>query len=350
MTQLKDFLKDSTEYPLVSAASLVNFCDVIGEYGIDGEQLLRRHQLHPNFIRLPNAQVRYDRLVSLLDESSLITQCPHFGLLLGEKIPVESIDLILLSSHSDTFGDALITLDKYQRIFGKGFTFEVGADGDSACWKYFHDDYLGGDLRALSDLAFTAMLAVLRFLLGDKLEVDKVTLDVPKPEDTTCYGAMLSTEYSFGEEYISLSFPKSLLGLPLSGNQRMRDIMIDYIDTQVVDDRKDLVGQVAHLINVLLPSGRCCIENVADVLGMHRRTLQKKLNALDITFKDILRDKREKKALYLLSRTELGVQDIADSLGYSEAANFLHAFKRWLGQSPSSWRKSQLQENILNVA
>jgi len=43
-------------------------------------------------------------------------------------------------------------------------------------------------------------------------------------------------------------------------------------------------------------------------------------------------------ALRYLSRSELTIEAIADRLGYSDAANFRHAFKRWTGQPPSKFR------------
>ncbi len=265
-------------------------------------------------------------------------------------MPVDSIDLVLLSSHSDTFGEAISSVTQYQRLFGKGFTLELRTGDDTSTLNYFHDNCAADDLRALSDLAATAMLSVLRFFLGDRLKVDAMTVDIPEPEDTSFYAKLASGQCVFSGDSISITFPSSLLSLPLQGNKRMRDIMLQHVENQMKTNRQDLVGQVSHLVNVLLPTGRCCIENVADVLGIHRRTLQKKLNAVDITFKDILRSKREEKAIYLLSKTDLGVQDIAVSLGYSETANFLHAFKRWIGRSPASWRKAHLQGLISDAA
>ncbi len=346
MSQVITPPNNSADYPLVSAASLINFCDVVSAYGVDGEAMLRRHQLHPNFVQLPNAQVRYDRLVSLLDEAAVVTSCPYLGLLLGSEMPVDAIDLVLLTSYSDTFGEALASIEKYQRLFGKGFVLEVGRVGDTVSLKYYHDDCAGEKFRSLSDLVVTAMMSILKFFLDDRLEIDSINMDIQEPDDVTCYHKLLSSQLTFGSDCISVSFPASLLALPLRSNKRMPDIILHYVGNQVVANRHGLVGQVSHLINVLLPSGRCCIENVADVLGIHRRTLQKKLCNQGVTFKDILRNKREEKAVYLLTKTELSVQDIAESLGYSDTANFLHAFKRWLGQSPSAWRKARQQGSL----
>ena len=40
-----------------------------------------------------------------------------------------------------------------------------------------------------------------------------------------------------------------------------------------------------------------------------------------------------------LKTTRMTTEDIAEMLGFSEAANFRHAFKRWTGKSPSDFRR-----------
>jgi AraC-like DNA-binding protein len=44
-----------------------------------------------------------------------------------------------------------------------------------------------------------------------------------------------------------------------------------------------------------------------------------------------------------LADSELSVQRIADLCGFSDAQNFPQAFKRWLGVSPTEYRRSQHQ-------
>jgi AraC-like DNA-binding protein len=37
----------------------------------------------------------------------------------------------------------------------------------------------------------------------------------------------------------------------------------------------------------------------------------------------------------------LGVQQVAERLGYSHAANFARAFKAWSGEAPSAYRQAR---------
>jgi AraC-like DNA-binding protein len=45
---------------------------------------------------------------------------------------------------------------------------------------------------------------------------------------------------------------------------------------------------------------------------------------------------------YYLLGTTLSIQDIARALGYSSTASFNHAFNRWHGKNPSSWKSSKM--------
>ena len=52
---------------------------------------------------------------------------------------------------------------------------------------------------------------------------------------------------------------------------------------------------------------------------------------------------RLERAQDLLRSTGMNLSQIADSLGYADAANFTRAFKRWTGLSPSHFRNRELQ-------
>jgi AraC-like DNA-binding protein len=41
-----------------------------------------------------------------------------------------------------------------------------------------------------------------------------------------------------------------------------------------------------------------------------------------------------------LLRSGMSVEEAAARMGYSEPSAFSHAFKRWSGRSPESWRRS----------
>jgi AraC-like DNA-binding protein len=81
------------------------------------------------------------------------------------------------------------------------------------------------------------------------------------------------------------------------------------------------------------------LEQVAQAMHLTPRTLIRKLQREDTAYKLVLENLRREYAQRLLQDARLKVTDVADILGYREAANFTRAFKRWYGVSPASWRR-----------
>ena len=74
---------------------------------------------------------------------------------------------------------------------------------------------------------------------------------------------------------------------------------------------------------------------------MHPRTLRRRLEEEDTSFRAITNDVRATLATGLLAQVGLTVEQVARRLGYAETAAFNHAFSRWFGVAPNEYRRSQ---------
>lgn len=90
----------------------------------------------------------------------------------------------------------------------------------------------------------------------------------------------------------------------------------------------------------MLPSGRASARQVAEMLHLSVRSLQRKLAEKDTGFAQLLEDTRRELARQYVSNTRLSVGEITYLLGFSDPANFTRAFRRWTGQSPSAFRQT----------
>ena len=79
---------------------------------------------------------------------------------------------------------------------------------------------------------------------------------------------------------------------------------------------------------------------VADALLLSPRTLRRRLHGLNTRFCDLMAEVRGEVARRYLIDTSWSVERIAEEVGYSDAANFRQALKRWTGQSPQCYRAS----------
>ena len=69
----------------------------------------------------------------------------------------------------------------------------------------------------------------------------------------------------------------------------------------------------------------------------------RKVKEEGVTFRSLLNEVRFDVARGLLEGTGLSVTQIGLWLGYSEAAAFAHAFRRWAGMGAQEWRASRQQ-------
>ena len=85
--------------------------------------------------------------------------------------------------------------------------------------------------------------------------------------------------------------------------------------------------------------GDCSMDSVAQLLGMHRRTLDRRLQRHGWRYGELLENVQSDLARQLLCDTTMPIQHVAEALRFSNAANFATAFRRWTGVTPSEYRR-----------
>ena len=81
------------------------------------------------------------------------------------------------------------------------------------------------------------------------------------------------------------------------------------------------------------------MHQIAEQMGMHRRTLDRQLQRHGVLYSDLLESVKQDVAQQLLRDTSMQVHQVAESLHFSSAANFATAFRRWTGMTPSEYRR-----------
>jgi AraC-like DNA-binding protein len=98
-------------------------------------------------------------------------------------------------------------------------------------------------------------------------------------------------------------------------------------------------GQLEQAIESVLGRPDLNLSFTAAIIGMSARTLQRRLAEHALPFSRLLQRVRFLNAQRLLSDARMRVGEIATRLGYTDAANFTRAFKRWTGIVPSEFRQ-----------
>jgi AraC-like DNA-binding protein len=101
-----------------------------------------------------------------------------------------------------------------------------------------------------------------------------------------------------------------------------------------------LAEDLRRVLRTELLRGTCSANSIARLFSMHRRTMNRHLNAEGLAFRQVANQIRFEIACELLENTDMTLGQVAAALTYSELSAFTRAFRRWSGRSPSAWRSS----------
>jgi AraC-like DNA-binding protein len=81
------------------------------------------------------------------------------------------------------------------------------------------------------------------------------------------------------------------------------------------------------------------LDDVAAALTLSSRTLRRKLDKEDTSFRAVVEDERKQMAFQLLRESDMKLDELAAHLGYTDTSSFTRAFRRWSDCSPKEYRQ-----------
>lgn len=179
----------------------------------------------------------------------------------------------------------------------------------------------------------------------------EVTFEATPPGPHRRHENVFGCAVSFRQSANRFLFDAAWLdGTPGFGNEVTYASMVSLCD-DLHDRLQNRVGVAGKVRGFLLARlGRSMsLEEAATHIQIPERTLRRKLREEGTSFREIVDQLRAEVAVKYLRDTQMTIDDIAYALGFSETANFRHAFRRWKRASPRDYRQS-LQDERLKVA
>src|SRR3954467_11735569 len=314
---------------------------VLRDLGADPEQVIADGGHDPRIFNGPEHFLSHAAIGRLYQHCAERTNCPHFGLLGGEKASLSSLGLVgMLMKSSDTLGEALRDLEAHLKIINRGAVVKVERHADTVILSYSVYEPGGGEgVAQLSDGALAAALRVICELCGTKLEPSEVLIPRRQPADLEPYRRVFRAPVRFNEEAAALVFPAQWLDMHVSfsdmaAHEALELRLLDMAQTAGVDIR----DQLLRMLRIELVKTKSSSSAMAHRLAIHRRTLNRHLKAEGMGFRTLADEVRFAVARQLLSDTDIPLSQIAAALDFSEPAAFTRGFHRWSGLAPSTWR------------
>lgn len=201
------------------------------------------------------------------------------------------------------------------------------------------------------DMQFAVTATVHRDVFGNGCDPVRALVAQDRPAYGKLYRRYLNCPVEFGAGRNELHYPAAWLNKPpLFANPMTATIMTDVCD-QLLSEMRISSGFIGAVYRELIraPGQFPSAAAIADALHMTSRTLLRKLKVENTSYRQLLADARRMLAIDYLRNTQLGIEDIATALGFTSAAGFRHALKRWTGKNPSDFRPAIQQLDPFNA-
>ena len=319
--------------------------------GFNVQPLFKEAGIKIDLIRLEDARVSPLQLVSLLEQCVALSPDKHFPLVLGDTFAFESLpEFETLLTTSSTLREALGVADLARRIVLPWLTLDVREEGDVARVVVGLDvpipnvEAFGLPLHLVTQALLACIRKFGRSLLGNEEGFVGVTLKGDAPPYAAQFEPFFGVPVTFNAPADALVFERRILDIPLEGAFPALHEQAQFLAEQRLGKearRQGVAAEIEEFITrepALLALG---VEEMADRLNLHPRTLQRRLKDEGDSYLHVQARMRHRLACQWLRQGEVSIDDISARLGFSDRRAFTAAFKRWEGATPSAWRDKQ---------
>jgi len=274
-------------------------------------------------------------------EAVKATGDPYFGLFVGDNFHTANLHVLgfaLLAS--STLRDFCLRLRNYYHLASTNVeislqesaqesTLIINTLNPDICWET-HDTFI------------TVIVRLMRTVYDPNFNPTRLELMRHQPVGgDKPFREYFKCEVLFDRPSMLICFDSAIIDKPLPGASKelaqMHDqTAMDYLQKL---EHQDIPSRVRTIIVKDLSSGLVSKKQVADKLYMSTRNLELKLAVENTNFQKIVESTRRSLAEGYIEQSSIAITEIAYLLGFSDAANFTRAFKRWTGKSPLKFRK-----------
>jgi AraC-like DNA-binding protein len=328
---------DDKIYPVVKLATIL---DALVAEGVSTQNALAGVRLSKSAISSPATRVSLNQVIECYRNADKLSNDPHFAYNAGLRLHVSGYGMYgfaILSSMN--YRQTMHFAMKYHQLATPLAAIVFKEQNGCGTWTFAPLPHVHIDAslyKFIVEMQFGIFLSLHRDIMGPSFAARELHATYGPPADAPKYLGIFGSPVLFGRFLFDAAW---LDGTPNLGNEITYSTVVGLCDGLMEEFRLHigLIGKVrqALMINLMRATS---FDDIANSLNMSPRTLRRRLREENTSFRKLVDELRMDMAIKYLRDTDLTVEDIAEALGFSDAANFRHAFRRWTNSAPHEFR------------
>ncbi|WP_148670349.1 MULTISPECIES: AraC family transcriptional regulator [unclassified Mesorhizobium] len=324
---------------LIRGYLLLPFVEAVEARGHDAAPILSAHGLKSSDLVEPHFQLPFRTFLIIQQNVADLVGDPCLGLRIGAEIRSEQVgSLGLLMATSRTLREALLHFSRWGASMREGWELELVETQEGADYIYRLDEH-GVSTRQDVEYSLANMCSLIRTRMGRGWAPNEVHLAHSNPSRARVYEGIFHAPVFFDQPLNKLVISKADLMLR---SERVSYALLPIVEAhlqltnQAATGDESLLRQVGRIVAQSMGRRPVQIGDVAEKLGMPVRSLQRALAEKKTSFREIMRQERQRVAENLLAQGRMNsITEIAISAGYADGSVFSRAFRAWTGSAPS---------------
>ena len=325
------------EIHLVKSAFHAQFKTAMEDFDLPTDYYFRKVGL-PAAIENPESLLPLKPFFHLINTVAIDNNIPDFGSRVAQATPwhkVSSLGPLILDSNN--LGELLATFCDIASGQSTIVKFRLRKRGTLVDFCYTDVPMYKGDVQ-MELYRITSMIQLVHLATDSSWRPPLIRLNMAKTAIVEFSPLIASCNIRFSQTDSAISISKNLFELPLHHGLTKKQLPGAHKNT---DLETDLANSIRQILKTYIPGGKVGIEEIARVSDLPVRSLQRRLRERGLKFNELLNQARFDYAKAQLENTGIEIKEVATSLGYSDAAHFSRAFRRWSGISPSAFAKQK---------
>ena len=333
---------------MVRASGIRGYVELMRSLRADPRPLLAQYGIEEQALEDDDNLLSLRAVIHLLEDSAVTTGCGDFGLRLAQRQDVRILGLLgILLQSAETILDAMRYGSRFMFVHSPGLASVLYEQSDLVAEAVELSMEIRLEncplQRQTMDLTLGAADRITRMLAGDHYRLQAVTLPhqplVPLSHYQRFFGAPVIANSERGGLHISHTTLSANLR---SESSALRKVTEEYLLREFRNPADSLSVRVRHVLRRTLGLGQANKQRVAELLAMHPRTLQRRLDAEGVSFDGLREDVRRELALHYLCESKVPLSQLAGLLGFSEQSAFSRSCRRWFGDTALSIRSGRM--------